>query len=337
MRVLVSGGFGFLGTSVIEALIENYGSDISIHVVDNLSSNPIPHEVFLDEIERPDNFTFDVVDIHEFCETTDDTDWDVIYHLASVVGPAGVLGHAGRIAYTINRDARLLAELALKSDAKLVDISTSEIYGGGRDGQCKEEYPRVITADYSVRLEYAAGKLASEIALVNMAATAGLKTSIIRPFNIAGPRQSGKGGFVLPRFIGQAMTGRPITVFGDGSQIRAFTHVRDMASGIILAAEKGKNGEAYNLGNIKNKTTILELAEAVKAVVNPAAEIVFIDPKTDYGPLYEEANDKYPDATLAMKELGWEPKYLRDDVIRHATEYMKTLDSGLLQTLAGAE
>ena len=335
MKVLVSGGFGFLGTNIVEVLLEKFGADVSIHVVDNLSTNPIPHEVFLEEIGHPASLTYDIMDIHEFCRTTSDTDWDVIYHLASVVGPAGVLGYTGNIAYTINRDTRVLADFAIACDAKLVDISTSEIYGGGRDGLCKEDYPRIITSNYSARLEYAAGKLASEIALVNMTKVSDLRTTIIRPFNIAGPRQSGKGGFVLPRFIGQAMLGKDVTVFGDGSQIRAFTHVRDMADGIVLAAERGRNGVAYNLGNINNKITILGLAEAVRTIVNPDAKIVFVDPKTVYGPLYEEANDKYPDANLAKEELGWVPRYLCEDVIRDAHEYMKSLDAELFKKAAG--
>jgi len=335
MKVLISGGFGFLGTTLIEVLMERFGSDVSIHVVDNLSTNPVPHEDFLDEIGHPKSLTYDIMDIHTFCATTKDVAWDTIYHLASVVGPAGVLSHAGRISYTINRDTYILSNFAIKCDAKLVDVSTSEIYGGGQGGLCREDYPRIITSNYSARLEYAAGKLASEVALVNMTKVTPLKTCIVRPFNIAGPRQSGKGGFVLPRFIGQAMLGKEITVFGDGSQIRAFTHVRDMAAGIVLAAEKGRNGVAYNLGNIHNKITILELAEAVRRVVNSNAKIIFVDPKTIYGPLYEEANDKYPDASLAMRDLGWTPKYSYEDAIRDAAAYLSKMDENRLKRITG--
>ena len=131
------------------------------------------------------------------------------------------------------------------------------------------------------------------------------------------------------------MLGKEITVFGDGSQIRAFTHVRDMAAGIVLAAEKGRNGVAYNLGNIHNKITILELAEAVRRVVNSNAKIIFVDPKTIYGPLYEEANDKYPDASLAMRDLGWTPKYSYEDAIRDAAAYLSKMDENRLKRITG--
>ena len=139
----------------------------------------------------------------------------------------------------------------------------------------------------------------------------------------------------MPRFIGQAMLGHPLTVFGDGSQIRAFTHVEDMANGIILGAEKGGNGVAYNLGNISNKVTILEMAEAVRELVNVKAEINFVDPKELYGPLYREANDKFPDATLAQQDLGWECELSCEAVINDAAEYMSKLDTTSLKELSG--
>ena len=336
MRALISGGFGFLGTHLIEHLLEQHGPDVEIHVVDNLSTNPIPHERFLDEIGHPAAVTFTIGEIADFCATTSDRRWDVIYHLASVVGPAGVLKHAGDMAYLIVRDCREVARFATACGARLVDISTSEIYGGGREGLCLESYARIITANYSARLEYAVGKLASEVSLFNLTQTTPLHASIVRPFNIAGPRQSGRGGFVLPRFIGQALTGRDLTVFGDGSQVRAFTHVRDLVDGIALAGERGVNGRAYNLGNRLNKCTILQLAEDVRAIVNPKAEIKFIDPKALYGPLFEEANDKYPDATLAIEELGWAPKYSIKETIRQTAGYMSALSPEDLVGMIGS-
>src|SRR2546426_618831 len=130
-----------------------------------------------------------------------------------------------------------------------------------------------------------------------------------------GPHRSGKGGFVLPRFIGQALRGEPITVYGDGSMVRAFTHVADIADGLIAAMARGGSGEAYNLGNPANKTSILDLAQRVLDRVGGPSKIDFVDPKELFGPLFEEANDKYPDADKSMSELGWRPKYDIDRVI----------------------
>jgi UDP-glucose 4-epimerase len=173
------------------------------------------------------------------------------------------------------------------------------------------------------------------VSLFNLTRTTPLHAVIVRPFNISGPRQSGKGGFVLPRFIGQALTGRDLTVFGDGSQVRAFTHVQDMAHGIVLAAEHGQTGNAYNLGNIANKMTILQLAEAVREIVNPKVKITSVDPKQLYGPLFEEANDKFPDATLANRELGWVPQHSFTQTIRDTYEYMARLPAAELEAAIG--
>lgn len=236
-------------------------------------------------------------------------DWqfDEIYHLASPVGPAGVLQHAGEMVRQIVHDTYALMDLARRCGAKLVDVSTSEVYGGGQDGYCREDLDKIIPAETTVRLEYAVAKLAAETAIINTAKVSDLKAAIVRPFNVAGPRQSGVGGFVLPRFIQQAMDGKPLTVFGNGTQMRAFTHVEDIADGIIRVMAQGKNGEAYNLGNPGNKTTILALAQTVNRVLENQAGVTFVDPRDIWGPLYAEAADKFPDASKAMDELDWAP------------------------------
>jgi nucleoside-diphosphate-sugar epimerase len=167
----------------------------------------------------------------------------------------------------------------------------------------------VVPQRRTVRLEYAVAKLAAETAILNHVAASGIDAVIVRPFNVSGPRQSPRGGFVLPRFVQQAVSGKPITVFGDGRAVRAFTHVADMAAGLHLAMTRGRRGETYNLGNPANHTNVAALAEAVKAVTASASEIVHVDPKTIYGALYEEASDKFPEAGKAMTELGWAPRH----------------------------
>jgi UDP-glucose 4-epimerase len=265
--------------------------------------------------------------VEEYCRTVDQAEFQQIYHLASVVGPAGVLPHAGRIVQSVVNDTYRLVELALRWQAKLVDVSTSEVYGGGQNGFCTEDYPKLVPAKVTVRLEYAVAKMASETAILNTCLVSPLKASIVRPFNIAGPRQSGKGGFVLPRFIAQSLRNEPLTVFGTGQQVRAFTHVKDMADGLIRAMERGGNGEVYNLGNPENRITVLELARRVIQLTGSKSEIAFVDPRDIYGPLYTEASDKYPDATRARRDLGWCPKYGTDWVILDAVEAYRAKES----------
>jgi UDP-glucose 4-epimerase len=128
---------------------------------------------------------------------------------------------------------------------------------------------------------------------------------------------------VLPRFVNQALAGEQLTVYHDGSMIRAFTHVLDIVEGIVCTMERGANGYAYNIGNPENKTSIRDLAERVIRIAKTSSKISFVDPKVLFGPLFEEANDKFPDASLALTSLGWNPKRGIDVVIEDAIDYAR--------------
>lgn len=319
--VLVTGGFGFIGSHLVEMLLQE--SDVRVHAVDNLSTSPVDTDLFLKQLNNSERFSYDVCTVNEYFSRDDLPEYDEIYHLASVVGPVGVLNHSGYILAKMVHDAYAIAEYALRTGAKLCDVSTSEVYGGGRDGYCSENDSMIIPPKISVRLEYAVAKLGCEVALMNMTKVCDFHVTIVRPFNVAGPRQSDKGGFVLPRFIKQALNGEAITVYGDGQAVRAFTNVKDVVDGIIKTVRFGETGKAYNIGNPANKTTILDLARKVVEIVDSKSSIEFVDPKKLWGPLFEEANDKYPDADRAMNELGWKPKYSLEDTIRQTVNYIR--------------
>jgi len=320
LKALITGGFGFIGSHLTERLLAD--PSMSLHVIDNLSTSPIDVQAFIKGLPGEDRLTYDICTVCEYFSRNDLPAFDEVYHLASVVGPVGVLKHGGRILRSLVDDTYAVASYANRVKAKLCDVSTSEVYGGGRDGYCSEKDSMIIPPKVSIRLEYAVAKLGAEVAMMNMARVADLHVTIVRPFNVAGPRQSGSGGFVLPRFINQALTGEPLTVYGDGQMIRAFTNVKDIVDGIVRVMRHGRRGEAYNIGNPANKTTILELAHRVLKVVGRSS-ITFVDPKKLWGPLFEEANDKYPDADRAMSELGWSPRFGLDETIQQAYEYIK--------------
>ena len=191
------------------------------------------------------------------------------------------------------------------------------------DVRLSEDEEKILVGDYKVRNEYSVSKLLSEIVLSNTSKVSNLKYQIIRPFNISGARQQVVGGFVLPTFVTQSLKDEDITVFGDGEQIRAFTHVKDIVDGIYLISQYEDGNEIWNIGNPNNECTIKELADLVKQKINTASEIKLVDPKTIHGPLYEEAWDKVPEPSKIKKMLNWKPKYDIDYIVDDVIEYFK--------------
>ncbi len=299
MSAIVTGGAGFIGSHLTERLIAD-GQDVL--VIDDFRSGRTRIdgaeylEMPLAYAPRPSRSP------------------DVIYHLAGPVGPVGVLHEAGRIVPEIVGAADLLRQWALYWDVPLVYVSTSEVYGLQAQPMT-EQAPRIIAAGHSARMEYAVAKMAAETMLLN---TDGLDVRIIRPFNVAGPRQREEGGFVLPRFIRQAKAGEPLTVYQPGSQRRAFTHVVEVADAIRRAGTLGKPGQVYNIGNPANACSIARLAEEVVDALGSSSTVKVVDPVTLWGPAFAEAPDKLPTIDKAVKELGWEPRLTRRQVILDA-------------------
>ena len=313
MSAVVTGGAGFIGSHLVDVLA---ATGQKVHVIDDLRGFPVP---FVGHIAPP-AYTFDWprrVTLEQRSVADADRpliDADAIYHLAGPVGPVGVLEYAGRIAFDIINDAAKVARWAKYLRCPLVYVSTSEVYGLQQQPMT-EQAPRIIAAGHSARMEYAVAKMAAETMLLN---TPDLDVRIIRPFNVAGPRQREEGGFVLPRFIRQAKNGEPLTVYRPGTQRRAFTHVLDIVDGIVRAGRVGRPGDVYNLGNPDNECSIEWLAEEVRGLLASRSSIEFVDPVDLWGPAFHEAPDKVPDITFARQMLGWNPTRTRRQVIEDA-------------------
>ncbi len=317
MKLLMTGGLGFLGSHSIEKY-QSEGFDITI--IDNLSSNVIQPD---DELCKNCDVIID--DILDIPWTSLDGQYDIILHLASPVGPVGVLKHSGEMARYILDDIYWAIEGAKKYDCPLIFISTSEIYGYRDTAEfLKEEDDKLLVGNYAVRNEYSIGKLLAEIVLSNTAKVSDLKYQIIRPFNISGPRQLRDGGFVLPTFVNQAMDGDSITVFNSGEQVRAFTYVKDIVDGIYLTSVANNHmNEIWNIGNGDNVATINYMAEKVKEFTNSSSNISHVDPKTIHGPLFEEAWDKIPNAEKIKSLLGWTPTLGVDAIIESVINFWR--------------
>ena len=311
-KILISGGAGFLGTYSIEKYLEE-GYDIT--VIDNFSTAVVENnDSILDNVKLIEDSILNV-------KWTDLEKYDLILHLASPVGPAGILKHSGKMAKYILEDIYWAIEGAQYNNCPLIFVSTSEIYGYREKAVLlKEEGDKLLVGDFKVRNEYSIAKLLAEIVLSNTAKVSDLQYQIIRPFNISGARQLPDAGFVLPTFVTQSLDESDITVFNDGKQIRAFTHVTDIVNGIYLTSQSDFN-EIWNVGEPANQCTILKMAEVVKEKTQTKSDITFVDPKTIHGPLYEEAWDKIPDPEKINKRLGWvanyDVDYIIDDVINY--------------------
>ena len=291
-KILITGGAGFLGTYSIEKYLSE-GYDIT--VIDNFSTAVVKNaDPILDNVKLIED---DILNV----KWTDLEKYDLVLHLASPVGPAGILKHSGKMAKYILDDIYWAIEGAQHNNCPLIFVSTSEIYGYREKAVLlKEEGDKLLVGDFKVRNEYSMAKLLAEIVLSNTAKVSDLQYQIIRPFNISGARQ--------------------LTVFNDGKQIRAFTHVTDIINGIYLTSQSDFN-EIWNVGNPDNQCTILKMAEIVKGKTQTESDITFVDPKTIHGPLYEEAWDKIPDPEKINKRLGWVANYDVDYIINDVINY----------------
>ncbi len=318
-KILITGGLGFIGGHLIEKLIRD--EDCVIDVVDSLANNSLHPE----DLKSPKIRKVYTCSVEEFDYS--DKVYDEIYHLASPVGPAGVLKYAGKMGSIILNDTMKIAEFASKTGAKVIFMSTSEVYGKDPGSSAQHEnIEKIVPPKITTRLEYGVAKMLTEICLHNYAKYNNLKYNIIRPFNIVGVGQSTKAGFVLPRFVHAALTNQPITVFGDGKQRRTFTHVKDIVEGITKIMGSHITGEIYNIGNPSNEHSILEVAQIVKECANSNSEISLLDPKEVYGKDYEEAWNKIPDVSKINNHIGWTPKYDFKTIVRETVDdYRATL------------
>jgi len=326
-RILVTGGFGFIGTHLVEELLLNPINHVT--VVDDLSTSPVDPDAFITGIgwthsEYLSRLDAVITTVKKYFRQYTLPHFDEIYHLASVVGPVMLIERGGKILKNMVGDTYDILEYCLQHGTRLLDFSTGEVYGGlNSNGMCVEEGSMIVPPKASARLEYAVGKLACEIALKNTCNLTDLHATIVRPFNATGPRQQPGGGFVLPRFLNQAIAGEPLTVYWEGKGVRTFTHVKDIASGVVLMMERGHRGYAYNIGNPCNKCTVLELAHKVLEISGSKSEIIFVDPRTLWGPLFEECADKYPDVDRAIVDLNWHPYRTLDTIIADGLAYVQ--------------
>jgi nucleoside-diphosphate-sugar epimerase len=312
-KVVVTGGLGFIGSHLVEMLLDK---GIEVIIIDNKLSNVV------EGVENASIIGKSLCDVDLYSSVGE---VDAVFHLASILGPSGVLEYAGSLGYSIVKDTLKIRDFCIQSKAPLIDISTSEVYG--HPGILKENSKKVFPGEYKVRTEYGAGKMLAEMSVVNRAAVYGdVDYHFIRPFNVTGPRQKPDGGFVLPRFAVAALTGQPITVYGAGSQRRAYTHVIDICEAILDIVFSDCRNEIWNIGNPENEMSILDTARLVVEVTKEKfpdkdPEITFVDPRDIHGKFFAEAVDKVPFIEKINTKIGWSPRFEAKQIVSDVLDY----------------
>jgi nucleoside-diphosphate-sugar epimerase len=317
-RVVVTGGLGFVGSHVADAYL---AAGDQVIIIDSQVASVIDGT----EHQAHPNCTVVRKSVEDYFEdggSFEDVDW--VVHAASHVGPAGILQYAGNLGSDMVRCTQYVLEGCLQAGVPLCVFSSAEVYG--RSGRLGEKDDIRVPTRYNARIEYAIGKTLIEAMTIN-SLRRGLKAFVIRPFNVAGSRQSQAGGFVMPTFVQQALSGRPITVFATGRQVRSFTSATDLSRFLtsFWDAALDSRESIFNIGNPSNSTTIWELAERVKGLLNSASDIVYADAKKIHGPYYEEAEsfEKVP-ALGAALEVGWRPQVGLDELILETADYYRS-------------
>lgn len=313
MNILITGGAGFIGSHI--AAYHAAKGD-AIWVVDNLS------EGRLENLEGLKLHRFDQYDIRNYPSLSEAVAWsDRIYHMAALLGQRRVLTYPVETLFNnIDGCQKILEAMShLKKDIRLIIASSSGVYWHvtpGPDNTLHESDTIAVPSGQFREESYYLSKLINEVMALAYAHEKGCHCTIARIFNTIGPRQSRSYGMVVPTFVEQALTGQPITIYGDGQQTRSFCHVKDVARALSLLLENpSSRAEIYNVG-YDQECSILELATMVKTLSKSPSEIHFISYKETYGFDFKDTNQRPPNMTKIKALTGFTPEYSLEETLK---------------------
>jgi UDP-glucose 4-epimerase len=317
MRVLITGGAGFIGSHLTEALLAR-GDEV--YSIDNLSTGSIDNIEAL-KADRRFHYTIDsIMNEPLLAELIDRA--DVVFHLAAAVGVRLIVESPVNTIETNVHGTEMVLKLANRKKKKVMVASTSEVYGKNTVIPFNEDADLVMGATTKGRWSYACSKAIDEFLALAYYKEKKLPVVVFRLFNTVGPRQTGRYGMVIPNFVKQALLGHPLTVFGDGNQSRCFGYVSDVVGALInLAEHPDAVGQVFNIGNDREEVTILELAKRVKARTGSKSEIVMVPYDKAYEEGFEDMHRRIPDVSKLRKLTGYEPKVQLDEILDRVIAY----------------
>ncbi len=317
-RILITGGAGFIGSHLAERLLD---SGRQVAILDNLSTGRFENIEHL--VGRP-GFSFAIASITD-TPVLDRlaSESQAIVHLAASVGVRLVVEQPVRTIETNIMGAEAVLKAAARYRARVLIASTSEVYGKGVRVPFREDDDVVLGPTSRSRWAYAASKMVDEFLGLAYFQKYDLPVVVARLFNTVGPRQVGRYGMVVPRFVGQALAGEPITVYGDGSQSRCFCDVSDTVRALeALLDHEEAPGKVFNVGSTE-EISILDLARRVKAMLNSDSPIQFIPYERAYAPGFEDMQRRVPDTTRIQALTGWRPLLHLDEILQRVADWLR--------------
>jgi len=318
MRALVTGGAGFIGSHVVDYLLQQ-GHEVT--ALDDLSTGSLRN---IRHLQDNPNFRFSEASVLD-AKTVDAevAQADVVYHLAAAVGVQLIVDRPLQSLLTNIKGTENVLDSAQRHRAKILLASTSEIYGKSQNGPFKEDDDRLLGSPRKLRWSYSTSKAVDEILAYVYYKELGLPTVVVRLFNTIGPRQIGQYGMVVPRFITQALRGEPLTVYGDGSHSRSFTSVYDVVKAMAKLMESPKaEGEVFNVGG-GSEITIRNLAELVIQRSRSASTIVNIPFEEVYGEAFDDMTRRAADTTKLQTVTGFRCETSLEETIDRMIEFAR--------------
>jgi UDP-glucose 4-epimerase len=315
---LITGGAGFIGSHLTEAAL-NLGHRVL--VMDDLSSGSIEN---LSQVRNHKNLEFipdSVTEKRVLAELVDRA--DMIFHLAATVGVFNIIESPVTTIMNNIGGTECVLKMAAKKKKKVLVASTSEVYGKSTAIPFREDADLISGPTSKSRWSYASSKAVDEFLALAFWKEYGVPTVVARLFNCIGPRQVGRYGMVVPRFIGQALNGENLTVYGSGQQSRCFTHVADIVQWLLLLIENDRAvGEVINLGN-PNELTIVDLAQKIIDVTGAAVGVDFIPYDKAYEAGFEDMQRRVPDISKITALTGYTPKISIDETLRLTCQWFR--------------
>ena len=318
MRILVTGGAGFIGSHLCERLV-NEGHNVI--AIDNLSTG---HASNLQRLKGVDCFKLiegSILDTRTLTPLINESDY--IFHLAAAVGVFNIVNNPLESLLTNIRGTENVLEGAYAARTPVFLTSSSEVYGKNISDSLKESDDRILGSPITLRWSYSEAKAIDESLAYAYFVEKQLETRIVRFFNTVGPRQLGAYGMVVPRFVKAALSNEPITIYGDGNQSRCFAHVFDVIDAVIaIAFAENTVGKVINIGN-NYEISINDLAKKIIDETGSKSEIVYVPYAEAYGDGFEDMERRVPNIDLVNQLVGWKPQRDLSTMISDIADDMK--------------